>query len=113
VGDRIGRPVAGKTGSTPENRQLWFAGFVPQLAGAAFSTDPSRPNSGVVNSDLRVANDIFSETMATAVQGFPTVDFTRPPDRLISGSGGPGEGPGGSNDGPSGTPSGRGNPGRD
>ncbi|WP_163506993.1 transglycosylase domain-containing protein [Fodinicola acaciae] len=95
VGARIGRPVAGKTGSTPENRQLWFAGFVPQLAGAAFSTDPSRPNSGAINGDLRVANDIFSETMAAAVQGFPSMGFTRPPDSLIGGSGGPVNGPAG------------------
>jgi membrane peptidoglycan carboxypeptidase len=112
VGDRIGRPVAGKTGSTPENRQLWFAGFVPQLAGAAFSSDPSRPNSGAVNGDLRVANDIFSETMAAAVQGLPTVDFTRPPDRLISGSGGSGGNPG-TSEGPTGTTGGGGTPGRD
>lgn len=86
VGERLGRPVAGKTGSTPENRQLWFAGFVPQLAGASFSTDPNRPATGATNdADLKVANNIFSETVADALDGVETQGFPRPPDSLAHG----------------------------
>jgi membrane peptidoglycan carboxypeptidase len=36
----IGRPVAGKTGSTNESRAAWFAGYVPQLAAAVWVGTP-------------------------------------------------------------------------
>jgi membrane carboxypeptidase/penicillin-binding protein len=39
-----GRPAAGKTGTTDENRDAWFCGFVPQLAAAVWvgNDDDSR-----------------------------------------------------------------------
>ncbi len=85
VGSRIGRPAAGKTGSTPGNKQLWFAGFVPQLAGASFSTDPDAPHGDYGQGDSRVANDIFSSTMARVLDGTPVQDFVAPPENLVSG----------------------------
>ena len=30
----LGRPAAGKTGTTTENKSVWFDGFTPQLATA-------------------------------------------------------------------------------
>jgi len=36
----IGRPVAGKTGSTNESKAAWFAGYVPQLAAAVWVGTP-------------------------------------------------------------------------
>jgi membrane peptidoglycan carboxypeptidase len=36
----IGRPAAGKTGSTNESRAAWFAGYVPQLAAAVWVGTP-------------------------------------------------------------------------
>lgn len=32
AGDNLGRPVAGKTGTTDENRSAWFVGYTPQLS---------------------------------------------------------------------------------
>ncbi|MGL5857264.1 MAG: transglycosylase domain-containing protein [Angustibacter sp.] len=34
AGQNLGRPAAGKTGTTQENRSAWFAGYTPQLATA-------------------------------------------------------------------------------
>ncbi|GAA1658944.1 transglycosylase domain-containing protein [Fodinicola feengrottensis] len=86
VGDRLDpRPAAGKTGSTPGNKQLWFAGFVPQLAGASFSTDPDTPHGDYDQGDTRVANDIFSSTMARVTDGMDEQNFDAPPDDLVSG----------------------------
>ena len=36
----IGRPAAGKTGSTNSSRAAWFAGYAPQLAGAVWVGTP-------------------------------------------------------------------------
>lgn len=36
VGATLGRPVAGKTGTTTDWKDAWFVGFVPQLATAAW-----------------------------------------------------------------------------
>jgi membrane peptidoglycan carboxypeptidase len=86
VGSAMDRPVAGKTGSTPGNQQVWFAGFVPQLAGASFSTDSKNPITGASNNgNTNVANNIFSSAMSQAVDNMPVKDFVAPPDSLVSG----------------------------
>lgn len=36
----IGRPVAGKTGTTTSNSAVWFSGFTPQLSTAVWVGDP-------------------------------------------------------------------------
>jgi membrane peptidoglycan carboxypeptidase len=36
----LGRPAAGKTGSTNESKAAWFAGYVPQLAAAVWVGTP-------------------------------------------------------------------------
>ncbi len=50
-GIEIGRPLAGKTGTTDKNANTWFVGYTPQLVTAAwagFSTDSSRSANGLV-----------------------------------------------------------------
>lgn len=39
--ESLGRPAAGKTGTTQGNVNVWFCGFVPQLAAAAWVGDPT------------------------------------------------------------------------
>ena len=34
VAQALGRPAAGKTGTTTDNKAAWFDGFTPQLAAA-------------------------------------------------------------------------------
>ena len=44
----LGRPVAGKTGTTEDNVDAWFAGYVPQVATAVWvGYDPARPMTDV------------------------------------------------------------------
>jgi membrane peptidoglycan carboxypeptidase len=48
----IGRPAAGKTGTTEDNQSAWFVGYVPQLAAAVWVGDYRNP----VNFPLRYSS---------------------------------------------------------
>lgn len=39
----LGRPAAGKTGTSDENAAVWFAGYTPNLAAAVWAGHPSAP----------------------------------------------------------------------
>jgi penicillin-binding protein 1A len=71
------RPVAGKTGTSDQARDLWFIGFVPQMAaGVWLGNDNSRPtwgSSGAAAATWRM----FSEK---ALEGFKVEPFPSMPD---------------------------------
>lgn len=76
---QIGRPVAGKTGTTDKERDLWFIGFVPQLVtGVWLGNDNNRP-TGNASSTAAYA---WSRFMTNAVKEFPPEDFPARPDNL-------------------------------
>jgi penicillin-binding protein 1A len=76
---QIGRPVAGKTGTTDKERDLWFIGFVPQLVtGVWLGNDNNRP-TGNASSTAAYA---WSRFMTTAVKDFPPQNFLPRPDNL-------------------------------
>jgi membrane peptidoglycan carboxypeptidase len=77
VGRVIDRPVAGKTGTTDENRAAWFVGFTPNLAGAAFYVDPDAPNTSSVP-NTRVPIEVFKKTMTTVLPRMKVVQFVEP-----------------------------------
>jgi membrane peptidoglycan carboxypeptidase len=47
VAGAVGHPVAGKTGTTDNDRSAWFVGFTPQMAVASFLADPDNPFNAV------------------------------------------------------------------
>ncbi len=76
---QIGRPVAGKTGTTDKERDLWFIGFVPQLVtGVWLGNDNNRP-TGNASSTAAYA---WSRFMTNAVKDFPPESFPARPDNL-------------------------------
>ncbi|NEO56144.1 MAG: PBP1A family penicillin-binding protein [Okeania sp. SIO3B5] len=69
------RPVAGKTGTTEEARDLWFIGYIPQVAtGIWLGNDDNKPTWGV--SSTAAFN--WRQFMKQIVKDIPVQDF---PDR--------------------------------
>lgn len=84
---KIGRPVAGKTGTTTDNIDAWFVGYVPQLATAVWvGFEPKRPMFSVRNRAVTGGSlpaEIFGQLMATALAGLPPAPLpTASPDSL-------------------------------
>jgi len=84
VAARLDRPAAGKTGTTSSERDIWFVGYVPQLAvGIWVGNDDYRPLGYRATGGGFVA-PIWKQFMVQALKGvpvepFPTVEqFLRP-----------------------------------
>jgi penicillin-binding protein 1A len=87
-GAAIGRPVAGKTGTTTNFVDAWFVGYTPQLATAVWVGDPdkSTPMTAVHGKSVfggTFPATIFADTMKAALSGQPPLPlFTANPDQL-------------------------------
>ena len=80
----IGKPVAGKTGTTNDVKDAWFIGFTPDLViGVFVGYDDPRPLGGR-ETGASAAAPIFKEAMARALEGKPAIPFRVPPGvRLV------------------------------
>jgi penicillin-binding protein 1A len=75
----LGRPAAGKTGTTNDTRDAWFIGFVPQrlVAGAWIGYDIEKP-LGTHETGAVAALPIWLEFMKEALAGEPVENFSLP-----------------------------------
>ena len=72
---QIGRPAAGKTGTTSSERDIWFVGYVPQLATAVWvGNDNYRPLGHGSTGGTFVA-PIWRDFMSKALKGIPAQNF--------------------------------------
>jgi len=72
----LGRPSAGKTGTTNDFTDAWYIGFTPQItAGVWVGNDDKRVSLGKKETGARAALPIWLEFMQQAVQGMPVEDF--------------------------------------
>ncbi len=86
-GAAIGRPVAGKTGTTDDHGNAWFVGFVPQLTTAVWVGHPEGdiPMADVDGRPVTGGSlpaRIFAGYMREAVRGLPVerIPVTSPDD---------------------------------
>lgn len=74
----IGRPAAGKTGTTDDYRNAWFIGYTPDLVAAVWvGNDDNSPMRGVVGGNVPAR--LWARFMREALAGVPARDFPRPP----------------------------------
>ena len=80
----VGKPLAGKTGTTNEERDTWFVGFSPDLAVGVFVGFDDRLPLGRRETGSSVAAPIFRDFMAGALADQPATPFRTPPGiRLV------------------------------
>jgi penicillin-binding protein 1A len=80
----VGKPLAGKTGTTNESRDTWFVGFSPDLAVGVFVGFDEPTPLGKHETGSSVAVPVFRDFMSEALESKPAVPFRIPPDiRLV------------------------------
>lgn len=98
-----GRPQAGKTGTTDSSKSVWFTGYTPDMAGAAFiAIDTSHPefkespNKGISGMKLSTgtrltgsgggdAGPIWKRAMSAALEGVDPTPFGQVSQRILEG----------------------------
>ena len=95
---QIGRPVAGKTGTTNGSRAAWFVGYTPQLSTAVWLGDPGAPGRFVKEMRRVVINGqyypqvyggtvparVFSDTMRPVLENVEVAEFEQPDSGAIA-----------------------------
>lgn len=74
----IGRPAAGKTGTTDDNHDAWFIGYTPDIVTAVWVGDDTGSQSLGEIYGGTVPAQIWHDYMASAVSGTSTDDFDVP-----------------------------------
>ncbi|MBI5483870.1 MAG: PBP1A family penicillin-binding protein [Deltaproteobacteria bacterium] len=74
----IGRPVAGKTGTTNEAKDAWFIGYIPQLVTGVWVGYDQERSLGAGGSGGQAAAPIWGDFMQAAVLSLPREDFEAP-----------------------------------
>jgi penicillin-binding protein 1A len=76
---KLGRPIAGKTGTTNEERDAWFVGYTPDLViGVYVGFDTPRP-MGRGETGGGLAAPIFGDFAEVALKDQPVIPFRVPP----------------------------------
>jgi penicillin-binding protein 1A len=80
----VGRPVAGKTGTTNDSKDAWFVGFIPQLVAGVWVGFDQERSLGSGGSGGQAAAPIWTEFMQRSVGGLPVQNFTPPSDIVFA-----------------------------
>lgn len=80
----IGKPMAGKTGTSDDSRDAWFIGFTPDLVLGVYIGFDQPKSLGREEQGASAALPIFVQTMTEALADQPATPFRIPPGvRLV------------------------------
>lgn len=80
----LGRPIAGKTGTTQDFSDVWFSGFTPDLVTTVWVGFDSPTSLGNNETGGSVAAPIFRDFMAVALKDRPVLQFPQPEGVTLS-----------------------------
>jgi membrane carboxypeptidase/penicillin-binding protein len=80
---QLGRPVAGKTGTTNESRSAWFVGYTPDLVTGVYVGMDDNTTLGKHEYGSKAALPIWRSFMQAATQGTPRNAFQKPEEGVI------------------------------
>jgi penicillin-binding protein 1A len=78
AGKGLNRPIAGKTGTTQDFADAWFAGFTPDLVTVVWVGYDNPTDLGNNETGAAVAAPIWHDYMAIALAGRPVLTFPMP-----------------------------------
>ena len=79
----VGKPIAGKTGTTNDWRDAWFVGFTPDLVAGVYVGFDDPDSLGNDETGGHVAAPIFRDFMITALKDAPATAFRTPPGMRV------------------------------
>src|SRR6201993_5296893 len=79
----VGKPIAGKTGTTNDWRDAWFVGFTPDLVAGVYIGFDDPDSLGNDETGGHVAAPIFRDFMIAALKDAPATEFRTPPGMRI------------------------------
>lgn len=74
----LGVPIAGKTGTTNDEKDVWFVGFTPGIVTGVFLGYDTPKPMGYGETGGGLAAPIFIDFMKVALEGKPAADFHPP-----------------------------------
>ena len=77
TGAQIGRPAAGKTGTTDDGKDIWFVGYTPELVASVWIGHDQPAAMPFAYGGTYPAR-IWQEVMSKALASYPVRDFQRP-----------------------------------
>lgn len=84
AGEGIDRPIAGKTGTSQDFHDAWFAGFSPDLVTVVWVGYDTPETLGKNADGGRIAAPIWNRIMKVALSDRPRVDFHVPADVTLA-----------------------------
>jgi penicillin-binding protein 1A len=80
----VGKPLAGKTGTSNDSKDAWFVGFSPDLVAAVYVGFDQPQTLGRHETGGTAAAPIFRDFMMQALKDEPPMPFRMPPGILLA-----------------------------